>query len=162
PNLLPAIEHTLAIPSQPESRAEEQHPFPYSEAWTDMMDQLGDNLSAIFIKVCLNDQDMYKVLNIYDEHKIHNTKYPRHQLTFQIPEPGKLAQLKVLKSPLDGYLFTLGQDGYAVETIKRTADIIPAFKEGSIADSLFMAGQRAQIPATAIMDMAEIFGGVID
>ena len=151
PNLLPVIEHTPVIPENV-----------FDGAWTDLEVQSGDNLSALFTKVGLNAQDMYKVLNSSDEAKILNTLYPGYQLSFQIPEPGKLTQLKVLKSPLEGYLFTLEQDNYKVETITRTADIVPAFKEGNIVDSLFLAGQRAQIPAIAIMDMADIFGGVID
>lgn len=151
PNLLPAIEHTPVIP---ENLTEGM--------WTELEVQSGDNLSALFTKVGLKAQDMYRVLNSSDEAKILNTLYPGYQLSFQIPEPGKLAQLKVLKSPLEGYVFTLDQDNYVVETITRTADIVPAFKEGNIVDSLFMAGQRAQIPAIAIMDMADIFGGVID
>ena len=130
--------------------------------WTDLEVQSGDNLSAIFNKVGLSAQDMYKVLNSTEDAKVLNRLYPGYQLSFHIPEAGKLAQLKVLKSPLEGYLFTLNDSGYQVEPILRTAEVRPAFKEGVINDSLFMAAKRADIPVAAIMDMAEIFGGVID
>lgn len=133
-----------------------------SSEWTDLEVQSGDNLSAIFTKVGLSAQDMYKVLNSNDEAKVLNRLYPGYQLSFHIPEAGKLSQLKVLKSPLEGYLFTLNDSGYQVEPILRTAEVRTIFKEGVINDSLFMAAKRADIPAISIMEMADIFGGVID
>ena len=149
-NLLPAL--VTPNPSQANLNSE----------WTDLEVQSGDNLSAIFTKVGLSAQDMYKVLNSTEDAKVLNRLYPGYQLSFHIPEAGKLEQLKVLKSPLEGYLFTLQDSGYQVEPILRTAEIRTAFKEGVINDSLFMAAKRADIPAASIMEMADIFGGVID
>lgn len=130
--------------------------------WAEHEVQAGDNLSAIFTKVGLDAQDMYKVLNSNEEAQVLNKLYPGYQLSFNISEPGTLSQLKVLKSPIDGYLFTLNDEGYQVEPIQRTPDVVETFKEGVILDSLFMAGQKADIPAVSIMEMADIFGGVID
>jgi len=102
------------------------------------------------------------VLNSSEEAKVLNRLYPGYQLDFKIPDPGELEQLRVLKTPLEGYLFTLGDDGYVVESILNEAEIRQSYKVGSIEDSLFMAGKREQIPAVHIMEMANIFGGVID
>ncbi len=149
-NMLPV----LVIPNN--------EPSQHNSEWTDLEVQPGDNLSAIFTKVGLSAQEMYKVLNSTEDAKVLNRLYPGYQLSFHIPEAGKLAQLKVLKSPLEGYLFTLNDSGYQVEPILRTAEVRPVFKEGVINDSLFMAAKRADIPAVSIMEMADIFGGVID
>ena len=73
-----------------------------------------------------------------------------------------MEQLRVSKNPLESTLFTRVADGYAVEQIVREPEIRRSFKVGTISDSLFLAGQREQIPATTIMEMANIFGGVID
>ena len=130
--------------------------------WQNVEVECGDNLSAIFTKVGLSDQDLFRVLNSSDEAKVLNRLYPGYQLDFMIPDAGGLEQLRVLKSPLEGYLFTRNNNDYEVEPILKEAQIQQAFKVGEIADSLFMAGQREQIPAVHIMDMANIFGGVID
>ena len=130
--------------------------------WTDLQVQSGDNLSSIFTKVGLNAQAMYKVLNSNSEAKVLNTLYPGYELSFNIPEPGKLEQLKLLKSPLEGFVFTLNNDSYEVEPILRTPEVTTTFKEGTIDDSLFMAAKRADIPTASTMEMADIFGGVID
>ena len=131
-------------------------------AWQNIEIQSGDNLSAIFMQVGLTDQDLFRVLNSSDEAKVLNRLYPGYKLDFMIADLGELEQLRVLKSPLEGYLFTLNQGNYEVEPIQKQALIDQAFKVGTITDSLFMAGQREKIPAITIMEMANIFGGVID
>ena len=130
--------------------------------WQNVEVQSGDNLSAIFNTVGLTDQDLFRVLNSSEEAKILNRVYPGYQLDFLIPIEGQLERLRVLKTPLEGYLFTRNGNDYRVAEILKEAQIHQAFKVGEISDSLFMAGQREQIPAVHIMEMANIFGGVID
>ena len=122
----------------------------------------GDSLSSLFGKVGLNDGDLFMLLNSSAEAKVLNRVYPGYQLEFNIPDTGRLEQLRVLKTPLEGYLFTRNDSGYSVDTILKTPEIRQTFKVGTISDSLFLAGKREQIPATTIMEMANIFGGVID
>ena len=132
------------------------------QLWRQVEVRSGDNLSAIFTKVGLTDQDLFRVLNSSDEAKILNRLYPGYQLDFMIVDTGALEKLRVLKSPLEGYLFTRYNNEYMVNPILKEAEIRQAFKVGKIANSLFMAGQKEQIPAVHIMEMANIFGGVID
>ncbi len=130
--------------------------------WKNVEVESGDNLSAIFTKVGLSDQDLYRVLNSSDEAKILNRIYPGYQLDFMIPDQGSLEALRVFKSPLEGFVFTRNEDSFIVEPILKEPVVQEIFKVGTIHDSLFMAGQREQIPAVTIMEMANIFGGVID
>ncbi len=122
----------------------------------------GDSLSSLFGQVGLNDGDLFTLLNSSAEAKVLNRIYPGYKLEFNIPATGRLEQLRVLKTPLEGYLFTRNDSGYSVDTIIKTPEIRQTFKVGTISDSLFLAGKREQIPATTIMEMANIFGGVID
>lgn len=130
--------------------------------WKNIQVESGDNLSAIFTKVGLSNQDLFRVLNSSAEAKILNRIYPGYQLDFMIPDQGQLEALRVFKSPLEGYVFTRNEDSYIVESILKQPELQETFKVGTINDSLFMAGQREQIPAVTIMEMANIFGGVID
>jgi len=132
------------------------------DSWQNVVVKSGDNLSVIFSKVGLSDQDLFRVLNSSEEANILNRLYPGYELDFMIPEAGELEQLRVLKSPLEGFIFKRSESGYAVETILKEAELQQAFRVGTIADSLFMAGQRENIPAVHIMEMANIFGGVMD
>ncbi len=134
----------------------------YVSHWRNVEVKSGDNLSAIFSKIGLSDQDLFRVLGSSDEAKVLNQVYPGYQLDFLIPNDGELEQLRFLKSPLEGYLFTLNTNNYDVQSILNFPQVKPGFKVGTITDSLFMAGQRENIPAVTIMGMATIFGGVID
>lgn len=151
----------FVVPSQPQSAPISDTIVPAAQ-WQNVEVKSGDNLSAIFSKVGLSDQDLFRVLNSSEEASVLNRLYPGYQLDFMIPEQGELEQLRVFKSPLEGYLFTRSDTGYAVETILKEAELRQSFKVGTIADSLFMAGQAENIPAVHIMEMANIFGGVID
>jgi murein DD-endopeptidase MepM/ murein hydrolase activator NlpD len=165
-------QNTVAEPEQPDVLAmsdfvitPEIEPEPVLEdvtLWQNIEVKSGDSISAIFSKVGLSNQDLFRVLNSSEEAKVLNRVYPGYQLDFLIPNEGKLEQLRLLKSPLEGFLFTLNNNNYDVESILNFPQLRPAFKVGTIADSLFMAGQREQIPASTIMEMANIFGGVID
>ena len=88
--------------------------------WRNIEVKSGDNLSAIFSKVGLSDQDLFRVLNSSDEAKVLNQVYPGYQLDFLIPVnvdgEGELEQLRLLKSPLEGFLFTLNNNNYDVES----------------------------------------------
>ena len=156
----------FVITSHAKSQIEVQLILEDVTLWRNIEVKSGDNLSAIFSKVGLSDQDLFRVLNSSDEAKVLNQVYPGYQLDFLIPVnvdgDGELEQLRLLKSPLEGFLFTLNNNNYDVESILNFPQLKPTFKAGTIADSLFMAGQREQIPAVTIMEMANIFGGVID
>ena len=130
--------------------------------WQHVIVEPGDNLSTIFSQVGLSNRQLYHVVNSHEEAKVLNRIYPGYKLSFLIPEPGQLEQLQVLKSPMEGYLFTQVDGFYDVETIIREPEVRQVFKQGTITDSLFMAGQREQIPALTIMEMADIFAGVVD
>lgn len=130
--------------------------------WKNFEVQQGDTLSTIFSKVGLTDRHLFQVLNSSEEAKVLNRLYPGYRLDFMVPAQGELEQLRIMSSPLEGYLFTRSDSGYRAERILKEAELEQAFKVGTIADSLFMAGQRESIPAVHIMEMANIFGGVID
>ena len=124
--------------------------------WQNVVVRNGDNLSAIFKQLGLSDQDMFRVLNSGEEAGVLNRLFPGYQLDFMMPTAGELAQLRVLKSPLEGFMFTRDDQGYAVEPIVKVADLGEAFRVGTVSDSLFMAGQKENIPAEHIMEMANI------
>ena len=76
--------------------------------WKNIQVESGDSLSAIFTKVGLSNQDLFRVLNSSDEAKILNRIYPGYQLDFMIPDQGQLEALRVFKSPLEGSISSRG------------------------------------------------------
>ncbi len=153
---------TASLIAQQEKPAQDQLQELTTGTWQHVNVKPGDTLSSIFHRVGLSDTDLYTVMNSHDEAKVLNRLYPGYKLSFNIPEPGLLQQMTVYKSPLEGFLFTQNNDIYDVEVINKAPEIRPVFKHGSIRDSLFMAGQREEISPVTIMEMANIFGGVVD
>jgi murein DD-endopeptidase MepM/ murein hydrolase activator NlpD len=135
---------------------------PEGHGWTELVVAPGDTLSSIFSKVGLSAQELHRVIDTSGEMSVLNRLFPGYQLSFYMPEPGHLQQLQVMISPLEGFVFTRIENRYDVDSIQRTPEIVEILKQGEISDSLFMAGQRASIPANILMEMADIFGGVID
>ena len=162
----PAIQENDELPSSeisipqrqlsPESRPKSR------DTWQTFVIESGDNLSEIFLNVGLTDQDLFRVLDSSDEAQILNRIYPGYELGFLVSDSGELDKLQVLKNPLEGVIFIREEGRYKGEQIAKEAQILPTFKVGIIEDSLFLAGQKEQIPAAHLMEMANIFGGVID
>lgn len=130
--------------------------------WTAFEVTEGDSLTSIFAKAKLSNQDLFRVLNSSVEAKILNNIYPGNELEFLTEPSGNLKKVRLQITPLEGYLFTQSDNTYKTEVITKIPEIRQAFKIGTITDSLFVAGQREKIPASTIMEMANLFGGVID
>ncbi|MAY55731.1 peptidoglycan DD-metalloendopeptidase family protein [Pseudohongiella sp. SYSU M77423] len=135
---------------------------PKNHGWTELTVAPGDTLSSIFNEVGLSAQELHRLIDTTDEATVLNRLRPGYQLSFHIPSPGELRQLQVLTSPLEGFVYKRYDARYEVEPVLRTPDIREVVRQGEISDSLFLAAQRADIPANVIMGMADVFGGVID
>ena len=162
----PAVQENTQLPSPETSGPQEalslEAPAIAEDSWQTFVIKGGDNLSEIFSNVGLTDQDLFRVLNSSEEAQILNRIFPGYELGFLVSSSGALDKLQVLKNPLEGFIFIHDNGEYRVEEIAKEPQILPTFKVGVIEDSLFLAGQKEQIPAAHLMEMANIFGGVID
>ncbi len=166
-DLLSQIEATETIPTPvsvtPSLPAPENgSPDNTQQQWTDLTVSSGDTLSAMFAQVGLSATELYRVVNSSEEANVLNRLYPGNELSFQMSQPGQLDTLKVMTSPLEGFQFARLGDSYEATPISIQPEVLQVQKHGQIAASLFMAADEAQIPAGIIMEMADIFGGVID
>jgi len=156
------------IETQPESEPLPAQD-PTAQAAPDFITQVkaGDNLSLIFKRAGLNARDVYEVSNSQPKSTILNNLYPGYQLEFtfqQNPESRKkLDTLTIIKNKLESVEFSKIEEGYYVATEHtREPDIRQVFREATIDDSLFLAAQRGGMSAGVTMELAGIFGGVID
>ena len=166
-DLLSQIEATETIPTPvsvtPSLPAPENgSPDNTQQQWPDLTVSSGDTLSAMFAQVGLSATELYRVVNSSEEANVLNRLYPGNELSFQMSQPGQLDTLKVMTSPLEGFQFARLGDSYEATPINIQPEVLQVQKHGQIAASLFMAADEAQIPAGIIMEMADIFGGVID
>ncbi len=121
----------------------------------------GDNLSRVFNRVGLKSTDMLELLNTCPEAKQLVKMHPGHKLAFHI-EDNKLQQLRHVKSALETQEFAR-KGGYFVEqTVFRDAEKRLQYRRAQVDGSLFLAGQKAGLSQNTIMQLANVFGGVID
>ena len=132
-------------------------------AWTSITVKQGDSLSNIFKRAKLSAQQLYQLMHSTPEAKTLTRIFPGQTLHFQIDEGSQLKSLRHTKSRLQSSLFEQQADGkYIVKQINRSPEVRQKFRRARIDNSLFLAGQEAGLPQGVIMEMANIFGGVID
>jgi murein DD-endopeptidase MepM/ murein hydrolase activator NlpD len=73
-----------------------------------------------------------------------------------------LSALRFQKSPLETIVFSRVVDRFTSASEVRAPAIRHAFRHAQLKSSLFVAGQEAGISARMLMEMATVFGGVID
>ena len=122
----------------------------------------GDNLSLIFNRAGLADTTLFKFMRAHPDTKQLTQLHPGQSFTFSIREDGSLAALKYQKNPLNSIEFTDTDDGYIVNTHNLVPDSHAAYREAVITESLFLAGRKAGMDQSLIMEVANIFGWDVD
>lgn len=147
-------------PSQSEDQAEE------TLKWTNQTVRNGDNLTTIFQRVLLGAADVHRLMGASPLSKPLTAMKPGEELHFAFSESGALAQVKYVKSKLESYIYTAAPEepdtAYTAEHVVREPEVVNAFRESAIEDSLFLAGERAQLPHNMIMEIANIFAWDVD
>jgi|GEM_PF-105002 len=126
----------------------------------------GDNLSMVFDRVGLNARDVYQVVESGSEGKALTRMFPGEQLEFVLGENDQLEQVIRIKSPLESIHFIRNsvneKTRFDINRVTRTPTIRKVYRSAFINDSLSLSAQRADVSQSITMNMANIFGGVID
>lgn len=129
--------------------------------WQTITVAKGDNLSLVFQRVGLTSNDVQELLDTCPDAKKLVKVYPGHKFEFNI-EGQKLQQLRYVKSALETQEFSRKGGYFVAETIFRDAEKRLQYRRAQLQDSLFLAGQDAGLSQNTIMELANVFGGVID
>ncbi len=121
----------------------------------------GDNLSLIFARAGVSDRDVYRVTQA-DGGRALKKIYPGESIDFLTGSNGELQAIRHIESPLRTTVFERAGDHFNTNIILREPDIVERQVSLTIDTSLFEAGQAAGLSSAVIMDLAGIFGGVID
>lgn len=142
--------------------AAEQAPQTTIRNWKTITVARGDTLTHIFKKAGLQSSDAFELIASGEEAKQLSRIHPGHEVDFDISSEGKLSALRYRKSVLESRIFSRTESGFEVETIVREPDRQIEYTQASLNDSLFLAGKRAGLDQGVIMQLASVFGGVID
>lgn len=135
---------------------------PPQALWAEQTVKSGDNLSLIFKRAGYNDGDLHKVISQAPDGKSLGRIFPGQTIAFQASESGDLAAVRHVKSALETVTYRRGDSGFGSQVQIRSPEVRETWAAGEITSSLFMAGQEAGLSQNMIMELANIFGGVID
>lgn len=155
----PVVDRLPGAENKPPAVAPAPPPEP---PWHEQVVRSGDNLSLIFNRAGFSDRDVHEVVTQSAEGKALARIYPGQVIAFQADDDGRLLSVRHIRSPLESVSYLRGEDGFSSEVITREPEAREAWASGTITSSLFLAGQDAGLSQTVIMELANIFGGVID
>lgn len=130
--------------------------------WKELTVQSGDNLSKLFQRAKLSGRDVYEVTTSSKKAKQLKQIFPGQKVFFQIDDEGKLQALKHQKNLLESTLYQRQEGSFVVTDLERAPEIRQRHITASINSSLYAAASKEGLQQSLIMEMANVFGGVID
>ncbi len=131
-------------------------------SWLDQTIKYGDTLSVIFKRAGYGEQDMYDIVNQSADGKSLEKLFPGQTISFQTDDSGSLVGVRYTKSQLESVTYLRTDSGFESQLEVRSPELREAWTTGVITSSLSLAGEEAGLSQSMIMDMANIFGGVVD
>lgn len=168
---------SLPLPEQPDPRAAELAgaPFLGGEVAPEPVDayavsaadrtikvRRGDSLSLIFQREGIPAREIPSLLAAEPLGKRLKNIFPGHGLGFTRDQDGTLVRLTYTPGPLETLEFERIGDEFVAREVLREPDRTTAYKSGKIDHSLFLSSQRAGLPDTLTMRLAQIFQWDID
>ena len=153
-----AEEHSASV----DPVAEAAVASPPEQPWVEQVVKSGDNLSLIFKRAGYSNRDVHHVVSQSSDGKSLSRIYPGQSIFFKTDSSGDLQGVRHVRSPLETVTYLRTEAGFesAIETRSPTAR--QSWATGEINSTLFWAGQQAGLSQNMIMEMTNIFGGVID
>ncbi len=135
---------------------------PQPPSWLEQKVKPGDTLSLIFKRAGYNDEDVHNVISQSVDGESLERIFPGQTIGFQTNDSHELIGVRHIKSLLETVTYLHSESGFESRVETRSPEPREAWKTGVITSSLFLAGQEAGLSQNMILDLANIFGGVID
>ncbi len=132
--------------------------------WKTVEVKPGDNLTTLFKRAGLTARDVHEISSAgmrLDKQDSLKKLFPGEKIAFLI-ENDQLSKLRRVKNPLESIEFVRSESGYKFTKLTRAPEIHTRFVSATLESSLFLAGQKAGLSQKLIMELANVFGGVID
>lgn len=123
----------------------------------------GDNLSNIFNRVGVSYATLLKLMQSDSRAATLKRIYPKQEFRFAFDQEDQLVAIEYHPTQLEQFVFSLNEQGqFETEHIITQPDIQIKYLSATLDDSLFLSGQKAGMPQNLIMQLADVFSGVID
>jgi murein DD-endopeptidase MepM/ murein hydrolase activator NlpD len=130
--------------------------------WEEFVVRSGDNLSLIFKRAGFSNVDVYRIVNTAPQGRALERIYPGQTLAFLRDEAGELAAVRHDVDALQAVTYRRMDGGFSSQRTVRETELRRSWAAVEIESSLFLAGKDAGLSSNLILEVANIFGGVID
>lgn len=130
--------------------------------WEEFIVRSGDNLSLLFKRAGFSTTDVYQIVHTAPQGRNLERIYPGQTLAFLRDEQGELAAVRHTVDAVQSVTYRRMDGGFSSERDVREPELRQSFATVEIESSLFLAGRDAGMSSNLIMEVATIFGGVID
>lgn len=145
--------NAAAAPTEPEV---------FDAAWKEITVRSGDSLAKLFQRAGLSASELHEVMQAGPEAKSLTRLFPGQKLAFQLDDDGELQSLRYEEDLLTSTEYVRADDSFIAEKVVREPEVRQQFARGSIDSSLYKAAADAGLPDGTILEIANIFGGVVD
>jgi murein DD-endopeptidase MepM/ murein hydrolase activator NlpD len=122
----------------------------------------GDNMSLVFARAGLSGADLQALLDVDLAAEALRDVFPGQTLRFTTDKAHRLVELRFAKSPTETTLFRKEGAGFRMLSELREPEVREAFRHAVVQSSLFEAGIDSGVSHATILELANVFGGVID
>lgn len=129
--------------------------------WDTIAVESGDSLSHIFNRMGLHAADVHELVTSAKQAKALSRLLPGQKLDFHIVD-NRLQALKLQQDKISTLLFERTPDGFSTSEVTREPEVRVKIASATISSSLYKAAEDADLPQRLIMELASIFGGVMD
>ena len=150
-------EASATVDALSEPAAEDQTP-----QWEEFVVRGGDNLSLIFKRAGFSDVDVYQVVHTAPQGRSLERIYPGQTMGFQRDEAGDLAAVRHDIDALQTVTYRRMDGGFSSQRDTREPEVRTSWASIEIESSLFIAGKEAGLSSNLILEVANVFGGVLD
>lgn len=129
--------------------------------WQKLTIGKGDTLSSIFQRAKIPARQMFLLLNSNKDSK-RLTKLKPGEVIYVAIKEGKLVALKYAPDALTNIIYQLKDKKFVNRKAEREPHIRIRFAKAKVSSSLFLAAQDAGLSQSIIMELADVFAGVMD
>lgn len=154
----------LELPLPPDTMHElqrEKERLP-AHQWQTVKVKSGDTLSALLRNEGVSPTTIHNLVHSDDNLARLADIRPGDTLRLEVSDKGQLTALQYQPSRIETVTAERGNDGWHAQVEKRQYDHETRFAEGTIDDSLFLAGQQAGLSDNLVMQLTDIFAWDID
>lgn len=154
-------EATITIPKT-KSISQEVTAKPTERKWVQTKIRRGDSTAKVFSRYGLSARELFEIMQLGKDTAILKKIQAGHTFEYSMQDNGNLYGIRYHIDKLNTLVVVKSGNGWQANTETKPVEVRQAHANGVIESNLFMAGKKAGLTDSMVMELAGIFGWDID